>query len=38
LELTPKTRLSDLLDEFPFLLNYLADYKPEWISRSKESV
>ena len=30
LELTPKTRLGDLLDEYPFLLDFLADYKPEF--------
>jgi hypothetical protein len=30
LELTPKTRLGDLLDAYPFLLDFLADYKPEF--------
>ena len=30
LELNPKTRLGDLLKEYPFILNFLAEYKPEF--------
>ena len=30
MELTPKTRLEDVLKEYPFLVDFLADYKPEF--------